>query len=315
MDSMFNKKNIRVVFMGTPEFAVESMMALLDDSYNIVGVFTSPDRPAGRGKQIKMSAVKELALAYHTLTFQPEKINQPEWIDKIKELNPDIIVVAAYGQIISQKILDIPKFGCINVHASLLPKYRGASPTHFALLNGEKETGVTIMKMDDKMDTGPILKQMTIAIEHDDNLITLHDKLAIAGSELLLQALPPYLNGDLKPQEQEESQATYTKILKKIDGRINWQNSAVDITNQIKAYCPWPGTFTEWNGRCVKIIQVAISDKQIEPGKFEIQNDRLYVGSQTQALEIIKLQMEGRRCLLAAEFIKGCSMIDGYYCQ
>lgn len=312
---MLNKSKIKVIFMGTPEFAVESLMALKDDDYNMVGVFTAPDRPAGRGQEMKFSAVKRLSLAMKMPIFQPEKIRDKKWVKIIKDLKPDLIVVAAFGQIIPESILNIPTYGCINVHASLLPKYRGASPIHFALLNGEKETGVTIMKMDAGMDTGPTIANFQFPISNEDNLQSLHDKLAVAGAELLLETLPKYLAGELKPVAQDEKKATYTKILQKKDGKIDWHKPAAKIADMIRAFCPWPGTFTEWNGKCLKIVEGAVSDKIVDVGKFEVIDNRLYAGTNTTALEIVKLQMEGRKCLIAQDFLRGCSMIDGYYCK
>lgn len=301
--------------MGTPEFAVESLMALKDDDYRIVGVFTAPDRPAGRGRETKISAVKRLSLAFNMPTNQPEKIRDKKWVHTIKKLKPDLIVVAAYGQIVPQSILDIPKYGCINVHASILPKYRGASPIHFALLHGEKETGVTIMKMDAGMDTGEIISSCQVSILKQDNLQSLHDKLAVAGAELLLETLPKYIEKEIMPAIQDEDKATYTKILKKSDGQIDWKRSAEEIHDQVRAFCPWPGTFTQWGEKCIKIVETKISDKKLEAGKFEIIDNNLYVGTETSALEIVRLQLEGRKCLLAQDFIQGCSMIDGYYCK
>ncbi len=312
---MFDKSKIKIVFMGTPEFAVESLMALKDDDYDVVAIFTAPDKPAGRGREVKISAVKRLALVHNMDLYQPEKIRESEWVKKIQEINPDMIVVAAYGQIIPQSILDIPKYGCINVHGSILPKYRGASPIHYALLDGAKETGVTIMKMDAGMDTGDIIQISKTEIVESDNLKSLHDKLAVMGAELILETLPEYISGDLKPVPQKDNEATYTKILKKSDGKIDWKKSAEEIHNKVKAFCPWPGTFTQWGEKCIKIVETNISDKKIDTGKFEMIDNRLYVGTNTTALEIIKLQMEGRKCLLAQDFIKGCSMIDGYYCE
>ena len=301
--------------MGTPEFAVCSLQALLDNDYQVLAVFTTPDRKKGRGQAMAISPVKELALKHRIQLFQPEFINKEEWIGVIEEINPDLIVVAAYGQIISKAILDIPKYGCINVHASLLPKYRGASPIHFALLNGETETGVTIMKLDEGMDTGEIIHSAKIKILKHDNLETLHDKLAVAGADLLVKTLPGFLKGKFKPYPQDDDLATYSKILTKKDGRINWEKSSDKILNMIRAYNPWPGTFTNWEGKCLKILAAEISEREFDPGKIVIEGSKFYIGTADKAISVTKLQMEGRRCLLAEEFVRGCNMIDGYYCK
>lgn len=301
--------------MGTPSFAVETLAALVDTGYNIAAVFTAPDRPAGRGQEVKLSEIKKLALYEKLEIYQPEKIRGKEWEEVIGKLKPDLIVVAAFGQIIPRSILDIPKYGCINVHASLLPKYRGASPIHYALLNGETETGVTIMKMDAGMDTGEIISQKKINIEKSDNLESLHDKLAVAGAELLIDSLPKYIGGKIKPIAQEEKGATYSKILKKQDGKIDWRQSSQEIQNMIRAFNPWPGTFTQWEGKCLKIIDATSSDKKLKPGQVNYINNKIFIGTNDLALEVIKIQLEGRNCLIAPEFIKGCSMLDGYYCK
>lgn len=302
--------------MGTPEFAVDSLTGLIDDGrYEIIGVFTAPDRPAGRGQEVKMSPVKQLSIYEKLTIYQPEKIREEKWVETIQKLNPELIVVTAFGQIIPSSILKIPQFGCINVHASILPKYRGASPIHYALLNGEKETGVTIMLMDEGMDTGPVLSTDRIMIEPDDTLSSLHDKLSILGANLLLKTLPDYLSGKIKAAAQDDDEATYSKILKKTDGRIDWQNSSQAILNRIRAFNPWPGTFTEWEGKCLKIIDAQISDQKLKPGQVIFQENHIFIGTSDTALDITKLQLEGRTCLIAPEFIKGCSMLDGYYCQ
>jgi methionyl-tRNA formyltransferase len=305
----------KIIFMGTPEFAVASLQALLAANCCVKAVFTAPDRPAGRGQQTKQSAVKELALASGLAIYQPVKIRATKWLEAIKEMQPDVIVVAAYGQIIPQSILDIPQHGCINVHASLLPKYRGASPIHFALLEGATKTGVTIMKMDAGIDTGPILSQREIPIKPADNLESLHDALAKLGADLLVETLPKYLSDELKPRPQDESQASYTKILQKKDGQINWQQPAENILNMIRAFNPWPGTFTQWEERCLKIMAAELSDQKLTPGEVKIIKNKLYIGTHDQALMITKLQQAGKNCLLASEFVKGCPMIDGYYCH
>jgi len=302
--------------MGTPQFAVDSLSGLIDsDQFDVLAVFTAPDRPAGRGQEMQASAVKKLAVYEKLPVFQPEKIKDQEWVEKITELQPDAIVVVAYGQIIPQSILDIPKYGCINVHASLLPKYRGASPIHMAITNGEKETGVTIMQMDAGMDTGAKIKAQKTKIKSEDNLESMHDKLSIMGADLLIDCLPKYIAGEIKPVPQDNNEASYTQILKKKDGKIDWNQASEEVVNMIRGFNPWPGTFTEWEGKCLKILAAQASHKDLAPGQVAYEDNHIFIGTKDGAIEVLQLQLEGRNCLIAPEFIKGCSMLDGYYCQ
>lgn len=300
--------------MGTPEFAVPSLKKLIE-KYKVIAVFTAPDRPAGRGKEIKKSPVKIWAEAKEISVFQPDNIKKTEWVEKIQELKPDLIVVAAYGYIIPQTILDIPKYGCINVHASLLPKYRGASPIHFALLNDESTTGISIMKMDAGMDTGPILAQLAIPINPLDNLPTLHDKLAQTGGSFLIETLEKYLAGKIKAKKQDEQLATYTKILKKDDGRINWKQPSKKILNTIRAFYPWPGAFTSWGGLVLKIISAEPSAINLRPGEVKLQDQLLLIGTGDEAIRIERLQLAGKKPVTAHDFIQGHREIEGTVLQ
>lgn len=296
--------------MGTPDFAVPTLKNLIEN-YQVIAVFTAPDRPAGRGMEIKKSPIKVLAEANNIDLYQPDKIKKSEWVEKITELKPDLIVVAAYGQIISQAILDIPKYGCINVHASLLPKYRGASPIHYALLNGDRETGITIMKMDAGMDTGDILSKITVEINPLDNLPTLHDKLAQAGAVLLIKTLPQYLSGELKTVPQDNDLATYTKILKKTDGIIDWNSSTDDILNKIRAFYPWPGTITNWDKQMLKIIAADKGEISIPAGEVKIIDGELLIGTKDQTIRVARLQLAGKKPVTAHDFIQGYGSING----
>ncbi|MBU0647805.1 methionyl-tRNA formyltransferase [Patescibacteria group bacterium] len=310
-----NPKQTKLIFMGTPDFAVKSLRALIKEKYDVVGVFTAPDRKKGRGQSVHQSPIKVLAEENNMKVFQPDKIKNEEWVEKIRELGPDIIVVAAYGQIIPKSILEIPKYGCVNVHASLLPKYRGASPIHYALLHGKKETGITIMKMDQGMDTGDIISNFQFPIFKNDNLETLHDKLAKLGAKLLVETLPDYIDGNIEPRKQDEAGATYTGKIEKKDGRIDWNKTSKELWNMVRAFDPWPGTFTYLDGKCLKIRRVEMSDMELKPGETLVEDGKLYIGTADKALEIKKLQMEGKKCMVTSEFVKGCRMDQGYFCD
>jgi len=281
--------------MGSPDFAVPSLEALLKVA-NVVAVVTQPDKPSGRGREISMPPVKKLAIEKGLKIFQPEKIRKEENYNFIKEINPDLIIVAAYGKILPESLLKIPKFGAINVHASLLPKYRGASPISEAIIQGEKETGVTIMLMDEGMDTGDILSQEKIPIVLDDTTTKLSKKLSILGASLLIKTLDNYLAQKISPVPQDDSLATYSKILSKEDGKINWKSSAFDLERKIRAFDPWPGAWTIFNDkRAVKIkILKAVAqngDSDI-PGKVNQENNKAISigcgGNSKLKLEIIQ---------------------------
>ena len=234
----------RIVFMGTPEFAVPTLEALAD-AHQVVGVVTQPDRQAGRGRELRPSPVKEVALERDLPLFQPRTLRTPEAVEQLKGWEPDVIVVAAFGQILRQDVLDLPPHGCLNVHASLLPRWRGAAPVAATILAGDEVTGVTIMKMDAGLDTGPVLERSApVKIEPDDTRAELKKRLAEVGADLLIRVLPAYLAGDLIPQPQPEAGVTYAEQLRKEDGRIDWQRSAAELDRQVRAFTPWPGVFT-----------------------------------------------------------------------
>lgn len=247
---------IRTLFMGTPEFAVPSLSALHDHpDFDVIGIVTQPDRPAGRGQVIHQSAVKLFALKQGLSILQPPSLRESEIIAAIKRLNPNVIVVAAFGQILRQSILEIPQYGCINVHASLLPRWRGAAPIQYAIRAGDTETGITIMKMDIGLDTGPILKSMKVAIDPSDTGETLHDKLAIKGGDMLTVVVREFISGFIVPQPQPEEGITYAPTLHKEEGLIHWQSSATDIDRQVRAFTPWPGCYTVVEQHILKIIK------------------------------------------------------------
>jgi methionyl-tRNA formyltransferase len=245
----------RILFMGTPDFAVPALKALMAaPHYGVVAVVTQPDRPAGRGRALHESPVKRTTQEAGIVALQPEKLRAPGVFEQLQALQPDVIVVVAFGQILRQNVLDLPRFGCVNVHASLLPRWRGAAPIQAAIRAGDKITGITIMKIDAGLDTGPMLASRAIPIADEDTGQTLHDKLAALGGPLLIETLDSYLAGQIVPQRQDDSQATYAPLLTKEDGRIHWSRSAVEIGRQVRAYEPWPGTFTTWGSQALRII-------------------------------------------------------------
>jgi len=253
--------NSKIIFIGASEFAVPALEKLIKNNYTLLAVVTALDKPVGRKQEITPPPVKKAALKYKPPILQPEKISNIK--SEISNLKPDLIIVAAYGQIIPKNILEIPKFGCLNLHPSLLPKYRGPSPIQTAILNGEQETGITIMKMDEKIDHGPIIAQKKIILSGKENYQTLEKKLSQLTANFLIEILPQYLQNKIKPQEQKHGQATYTKILSRDDGKIDWNKSAPEIERMVRAFYPWPGVWTEFNGQRVKILKVKIVDQKL----------------------------------------------------
>ncbi len=303
-----NKSDIKIIFMGTPEFAIPAFNALIKNDYKIVAAITAPDAPIGRKQILTPPPIKVEAKKNNIPILQPKKIKEPQWMQKIKELNPDLIIVCAFGQIISKEILDIPKLGSINIHPSLLPKYRGASPIQYAILNNEKETGVTIMLMDEQMDHGQILSNSKFQIPNSKfTYIELSKELSELGANLLIKTLPKWINKEIKPQEQNHDEATFTKIIKKEDGKIDWNNSAEKIDAQIRAFNPWPSAYTSFSGKTLKIIEAEIIENKdnLETGKiFKINND-IAVKCEVNALKIKTLQMEGKKPMDIKSFTNG----------
>ncbi len=300
---------LRIVYMGTPEIAATILNRLIQEPYEIVLAVTQPDRPKGRGKEMAMSAVKELALKYDIPVFQPEKLRYPESVKVIEKAKPDMIIVAAFGQLLPKAVLDIPKYGCINVHASLLPAYRGAAPIQWAILDGQKETGITIMYMNEGLDTGDILLQKTVAIADDETGGSLHDKLAELGAEALAEAIPGVLDGSLQPLKQGEMTTAYAKQLTKEMGRLDFTKSAVELERYIRGLNPWPGTFTTLDGKMLKIWQAEVtklSDTDLEPGTVtDITKKSFTYVTADGGLKILSLQPEGKRRMTTEEFLRG----------
>jgi methionyl-tRNA formyltransferase len=294
--------------MGTSPFAVPSLKILLAKGENIVGVFTQPDKPQGRGLKIKVSPIKGEALENYLPLFQPVKINRDESVEIIKSLSPDLIVVAAFGQIISQRILDIPKFGSINVHASLLPKYRGAAPINWVIIQGEKKTGITTMLMDKGLDTGNILLQRKLEIFPEENAGELHDRLAFLGAEVLRETVARLKQGGVTPCKQEESEASYAPPLEKEDGVIDWEKPAEKIYNHIRGMNPWPGAFTYLEGKILKVFQAkhVIQDFPHEPGKVVKTSDEgILVETGEGHILLTEIQLENHKRMSSALFLRG----------
>lgn len=311
---------IKTIFMGTPEFSVTPLEALIkSDFIEVIAAICNQDKPVGRDQVMTPPPTKILAQKYNIPILQPDKIRKPEWVEKIKELNPELIVVAAFGQIIPKAILDIPKYSALNIHGSLLPKLRGASPIQFAILEGHKKTGVTIMIMDEFMDHGPILSQAEINIDPKETSETLYKKMSILGSDLLIKTLPKWLDRSLKPTEQNHDELTLTKILKKEDGKIIWSDSAEKIERQIRAFNPWPQTFCFFKDQAdqekrLKILDADIVKKEMSTkniyGTLILNEDKnILVQTGDGYLKLNKVQPEGKTSMSAQEFINGYSYL------
>ena len=294
----------KVVFMGTPDFATAALTALIAQ-HEVIGVVTQPDRPAGRQRQPQPSPIKTLALAHHIPVFQPEKIRRPEAIAELQKWQADVYVVAAFGQILPQTVLDIPPHGSLNIHASLLPRWRGAAPIQAAIRAGDSQSGITIMKMDAGLDTGPILSKAVVPLAPDETGQSLHDRLSRVGADLLIATLPGYLNGSIKPKPQNDSLATYAPMIKKAEGEIDWQQFAFVIERLIRAFTPWPGTYTNWNGEQLKILSADVIAGSASPGQVIVKGERIAVGTGDDLLAPTQVQLAGRKALPIDEFVKG----------
>jgi methionyl-tRNA formyltransferase len=314
--------------MGTPSFAVPALEALiahrapgllLPEGYDIVTVITRPDKPSGRGKEVVFSPVKQAALARDIPVWQPGSLKRPENIAALAAYQADLYIVAAFGQILPQAVLDLPRYGTLNIHASLLPRYRGVSPISEAILQGERETGVTIMLIDAGVDTGPILLQRAIPIDEHDTTGSLTEKLADLGASALLAALPLWIAGELPPQPQNEQEASHTRMLRKEDGAIDWHRSAARLARETRAYAPWPGSYTTWRGRLLKILEAhALSPQEqqdISPGMVLLHKEggasSLQAATGEGVLIIDRLQLEGKKAMSADEFVRGYANIVG----
>ena len=293
---------VKTAFFGTHDFAATILQGLLDsDIISVDLVFTQPDRKVGRKQIIEESPVKKLAKKYNIPVEQPESLKNFE----LRTANCDLGIVAQYGLIIPKTLIDLFPKGMINVHGSLLPKYRGASPIQTALINGEKNTGNTIMVMDEKMDHGPILAQNNIAIDADDTFTTLAHKMAAEGVILLLNTLSSWLNGTLKPQTQDESLATFTKLLTKEDGLVDFNKTNEEIYNQYRGLTPWPGIWTIWNGKRLKLLKIYKSEKTLPAGEVFSEDKKIFIGCGKGSFEVLELQLEGKSAMDAKTFLNG----------
>jgi len=297
---------MKLVYMGTPQFAVLPLLSLIEAGHEIVAVVTRIDKPAGRGRTLAAPAVKRAALERGLTVYQPKRVREPEFIETLRALGPEAIVVAAYGQILPTEILTLPKYGCINIHASLLPRYRGAAPITWAIVRGETEAGNTIMQMDEGMDTGAMLLQEHIPIDPKDTAGTLTEKLSLQGAKLITTALPLIASGKLTPTTQDSSQATLAPLLKKEDGRIDWERGAQEIHDRVRGMSPWPGAYTVLDNKIVKLIETAVADGSAEPGRL-LEKDRntLLAGTGSGLLQLLIIQPEGKKPMSAAEFLRG----------
>ena len=285
--------NSRIIFIGTSSFAVPILEKLIEHKYQILAIITGLDKPSGRKKELTLSPVKQTGLKHKLSILQPKRIS--DLYDKISQLKPDLIITASYGQIIDKKILDIPHYGSVNLHPSLLPKYRGPSPIQTAILNGDQKTGISIMLMDEKMDHGPIISQKEIKISSNDTYQSLDKKLSLESASFLIKILPQYIKEQIKPQTQDESQASYSKMLTRQDGKIDWEKTTEAIERKVRAFYPWPGTWTDLNGKRIKILKAkAISKKQ---------EASLPTGDGFLTLELV--QPEGKKPMTGQEFFRG----------
>jgi len=304
----------RIAFFGTPSFAAPSLQVLIDGPDEVVGVVCQPDRPAGRGQRLSAPPVKELALARGLPVLQPEKVRTPDFLAQLRAWRPDLAVVAAYGRILPLSVLELPRLGCINVHASLLPRYRGAAPIQWAILRGEAETGITIMQMNERMDEGDILLQEATPIGADETYGELQGRLAALGAGTLMRALSAQERGELVPRPQDPSQATLAPMIKKEDGRIDWSLSAAEIARCVRGFAPWPSAFTALGGKLLKIHRARAATAHATaaaPGTVLSAGDTIDVATGSGVLEVQVLQLEGRKALAAADFARSGAATTG----
>jgi methionyl-tRNA formyltransferase len=290
--------------MGSPDFSLPTLRALAD-VYEVVGVVTQPDRAAGRGRELKLPPVKLLAQELKIPVIQPEKLRQPEAMEQLRLWNPDLIVVAAFGQILKKDVLYLPRFGCLNVHASLLPRWRGAAPINAAILHGDEETGITIMKMDVGLDTGPILTQRSIPLTREDTAGSVFEKLSHLGADLLIETLPDYLSGKVEPVPQPEEGMTYAPMLKKEEGLLDFTHPAEELERRVRAFNPWPGAFMDFAGTLLKIHRAHVEAENAEVGQRLVYRDQPAVGAANGLLILDEVQPAGKKSMSGKSFLGG----------
>ena len=306
---------MRIIYMGTPDFAVPTLEALIQSKHEVIAVITQPDKPKGRGKAMQFPPVKEKALEYGIPVYQPVKVREPSFIEQMKGWEPDAIIVAAFGQILPKTVLDLPRYGCINVHASLLPKYRGAAPIQWVIINGEKETGITTMFMDIGLDTGDMLKKAVVPIEEKETGESLHDKLAALGGPLILKTLEELENGTAVRTKQEDTQSCYAKMLTKSLGDIDWSQSAVQIERLIRGLNAWPSAYTKWEDKTLKIWAADVIDGNREGAAagevVERQKKALIVQTGEGRLSLKEVQLQGKKRMEIDVFLRGYPIMEG----
>lgn len=302
---------MKVIFMGTPDFSVGTLEALVEAGHEVVLAVTQPDKPKGRGKEMQFTPVKEAALRHQIPVFQPKKVRDPECMEELRKYHADIMVVIAFGQILPQEILDMTPYGCVNVHASLLPKYRGAAPIQWSIIDGEEVTGVTTMQMDAGLDTGDMLLKTEVKIDTDETGGSLHDKLADAGAKLCVETLKALEEKTVTPQKQGETPTAYAKMLEKKLGNIDWTMDAVSIERLIRGLNPWPSAYTMWNGKVMKVWRGEVLEASCEqvPGTIvAVEKDSFTVQTGKGQLRILELQLQGKKRMDAAAFLRGYKM-------
>lgn len=305
---------MKVVFMGTPDFAVPTLEKIIEAGHEVLAVVTQPDKAKGRGKKVIFSPVKEKAIEHDLPVYQPRRAREPEFIEQMRELNPDVMVVVAFGQILPKDILDIPKYGCVNVHASLLPKYRGAAPIQWAVINGEEVSGVTTMQMDVGLDTGDMLLKVEVPLAADETGGSLFDKLSSLGGELLIETLEKIEAGDIHPEKQDDSQAgEYARTLDKALGNVNFTKPAVELERLIRGLNPWPSAYTFYNRKTMKLWKAeVVPGGDVTPGQIlSVDKQSFTVQTGEGALRILELQMEGKKRMDAGAFLRGCALSVG----
>lgn len=305
---------MKIIFMGTPDFSVPALNALAEQGHQMLAVVTQPDKPRGRGKAVQMTPVKEAALELGIAVYQPVKVREEGFLRQIEAMKPEVIVVAAFGQILPQRLLDIPKYGCINIHASLLPKYRGAAPIQWVIIDGEKETGITTMQMNAGLDTGDMLEKLVVPLDPEETGGSLHDKLSAAGGKLILSTLDKLEKGQLVPVPQTEENTCYAKMLDKALGNIDWNQDAERIERLIRGLNPWPSAYTGLEGKTLKLWQAKVveADYAGEPGQVvKAGKNELFIKTGKGILSVLSLQLEGKKRMDTGAFLRGYPVSEG----
>ena len=305
---------MKVIFMGTPDFSVPALCALVEAGHDVMAVVTQPDKPKGRGKEVSVSPVKEKALEYGIPVYQPVKARAPEFVKLLTDLKPDVMVVAAFGQLLPKSILEIPEFGCVNIHASLLPKYRGASPIQYAVINGEEVSGITTMMMAETIDTGEMIDQETVLLDKKETGGSLHDKLGKIGGKLIVKTLKKLEDGTAVLQKQNDAESCYVGMIKKNMGDIDWSMDAVSIERLIRGLNPWPSAYTDWDGKVIKLWDADVVDQEYEGvcGQVvETGKDHLVVKTGKGGLSIKELQLQGKKRMEIGAFLRGYQIENG----